>query len=201
MKRKKIFLRFFKRIKLRTLFFLAILLASNTFSWFIYTTKVSNNMTAHVKSWKVDFEIAGGEREEEIVFKVDSAYPGMEVITNEITATNNGESPASIRFEVIEAHIMGDDLFLDPSSNSTSVLNMLTTSYPFKINLSVDKQTIDPLGGSGKFLVSFSWPYESGNDEEDTYWGRRAYTFHEDYPDEASISLKIRISASQIVEE
>lgn len=201
MKKRKIFLRVFKRIKLRTLFFLAILLASNTFSWFIYSTKVSNSMTAHVKSWKVDFEIAGGEREEEVIFKVNSAYPGMATVTNEVTATNNGESPASIKFEIVEAYIMGEDLFLEPSSSSDSVLNKLINSYPFKIDLLVDKAVIEPSGGTGSFIASFSWPYESGDDEEDTYWGKRAYAFHESNPNEASISLKIKISASQIVEE
>ena len=54
-KRKK------RRIRLRTIFFLAITLASNSFAWFIYSTKVSNNITAKVKSWHVNFEIGNGE--------------------------------------------------------------------------------------------------------------------------------------------
>ena len=58
-KRKK------RRIRLRTLFLLAITLASNSFAWFVYSTKVSNNITARVKSWHVNFEVGSGEEIEE----------------------------------------------------------------------------------------------------------------------------------------
>lgn len=200
MKKKKIFFRFFKRIKLKTLFLLAITLASNSFAWFIYSTKVSNSMTAHVRSWNVNFEVGGGDYEEEVFFKVESVYPGMETVTQEITATNKGESSANIKFEVIEASIMGEDLFLDPTVNSTNIIAKLTNDYPFKIILSVSNSIISSHGGTEKFVATLSWPYESGDDEVDTYWGRRAYEFGNTNPDDASINLKIRISASQIEE-
>ena len=42
--------RLLKKFKLRTLLMLAILLSCNTFAWFIYATKVSNNISAYVRS-------------------------------------------------------------------------------------------------------------------------------------------------------
>lgn len=44
-----------KKIKLRNLIVLIILLAFNTYAWFIYTTRVSSELTAHVSSWDVEF--------------------------------------------------------------------------------------------------------------------------------------------------
>ena len=44
-KRKKII----KKVKFKTLFLLMITLASNSFAWFIYTTKVSSNISAKVR--------------------------------------------------------------------------------------------------------------------------------------------------------
>ena len=41
------------------------------------------------------------------------------------------------------------------------------------------------------------WEYESGNDEADTYWGTKAYDFHEQYKDKNSIELNLVISAVQ----
>ena len=47
--------RILKKIKIKNLVILICLLAFNTYAWFIYTTKVSLDMTAHVSSWDVDF--------------------------------------------------------------------------------------------------------------------------------------------------
>ena len=54
-KRRKIL----KKVRLKTLFLLAITLASNSFAWFIYTTKVSSNISAKVREWNVTFEANG----------------------------------------------------------------------------------------------------------------------------------------------
>lgn len=44
-----------KKIKLRNIVILIILLAFNTYAWFVYTTKVSLDMSAHVSAWDVEF--------------------------------------------------------------------------------------------------------------------------------------------------
>lgn len=44
-----------KKIKLKNLISLICIFAFNTYAWFIYTTKVSTDLTAHVSAWNVDF--------------------------------------------------------------------------------------------------------------------------------------------------
>ncbi len=44
-----------KKIKLRNLLILIVLLAFNTYAWFVYTTKVSTGLNAHVSAWDVEF--------------------------------------------------------------------------------------------------------------------------------------------------
>ena len=48
-KLKKIFRVLKKRVKLRTLLFLALALAVNSFAWFIYANKVDSGIGAKVK--------------------------------------------------------------------------------------------------------------------------------------------------------
>ena len=44
-----------KKIKIKNILILILLLLFNTYAWFIYTTKVSTDLTAHVSAWNVDF--------------------------------------------------------------------------------------------------------------------------------------------------
>lgn len=66
-----------KRLRRRTLFFLILTLMANTFAWFIYSNKVSNNITTGVKSWKINFKQDGVDIVNNVEFKIDSIYPGM----------------------------------------------------------------------------------------------------------------------------
>ena len=52
--------------------------------------------------------------------------------------------------------------------------------------------------GEGSYTISVEWPYESGNDEQDTFWGEAAYDFNEENPNTASLSLTIILIAQQI---
>lgn len=199
-KKKKRKRRILGRVKLRTLFLLAITLASNSFAWFIYSTKVSNSITARVKSWNVNFEVgSGGETEEFIEINIDSLYPGMNEYKEELTASNSGETPARISYEVIAASVLGDDL-LGTGRTSEEIINGLRNDYPFKIDFSISNTVISALGGKEIISITVSWPYESGNDASDTRWGNRAYDFHKTNPDIASINLVVKITAVQIDE-
>ena len=198
-KKKKLF-RILKRVKLRTLFLLAITLASNSFAWLIYTTKVSNSMIARVKSWNVSFEVGTGENIEDFIeLNVSLLYPGMEDYEVSLKASNNGETNAKITYEVIEAKVLGDDL-MGLGKTSNELLDMLRIHYPFSINFNVSNEIISSEGGEEIISIKVTWPYESGNDEKDTLWGERAYTYHEDNPDEPSISLLVKLTAYQIDE-
>lgn len=199
-KKKKTIFRILKRVKLRTLFLLAITLASNSFAWLIYSTKVSNSMIARVKSWNVSFEVGTGENIEDFIeLNVSLLYPGMENYEVSLKASNSGESNARITYEVIKAKVLGDDL-MTLGKTSNQILDMLRLEYPFSINFNVTNEIISSDGGEELISITVTWPYESGNDEKDTYWGERAYTFHEENPDSPSIDLLVKLTAYQIEE-
>lgn len=193
-KRKKLF----KKVKLRTIFLLAITLASNSFAWFIYTTKVSSNISAKVREWNVTFDVNGQTVEKTIEINIDSLYPGMESYNQTLTASNSGEARAQITYEVITAKVLGDDL-MTIGYTDAEIVNYLRSNYPFSIDFNVSNDIIQS-NGEETITISVSWPYESGHDEEDTKWGSLAYTYHQNYPDIPSIDLSIKITAYQIAE-
>lgn len=193
-KRKKLF----KKVKLRTIFLLAITLASNSFAWFVYTTKVSSNISAKVREWNVTFDVNGQTVEKTIEINIDSLYPGMDTYTQTLTASNSGEARAQITYEVITAKVLGDDL-MTLGYTDAEIVNYLRSNYPFSIDFNVSSDIIQS-NGEETITISVSWPYESGQDEEDTKWGSLAYTYHQNYPAIPSIDLSIKITAYQIAE-
>ena len=64
-KKKKLF----KKVRLKTIFLLALTLASNSFAWFIYSTEVSSSISTRVREWKVTFDVDGQRVEKEITKK------------------------------------------------------------------------------------------------------------------------------------
>lgn len=193
-KRKKII----KKVKFKTLFLLMITLASNSFAWFIYTTKVSSNISAKVREWNVSFDVNGENVEKTIEINIDSLYPGMTTYTQTLTASNSGEARAQISYEVIRANILGDDL-TGMNYSDIQIINYLRSYYPFSIDFHVSNDIVQA-NSEETITISVSWPYESGQDEEDTKWGNLAYTYHSSHPDTPSIDLSIKITAYQIEE-
>lgn len=191
-KRRKIL----KKVRLKTLFLLAITLASNSFAWFIYTTKVSSNISAKVREWNVTFEANGQVVEKTIEINIDSLYPGMDAYNQTLTAANSGESKAQITYEIVSTNILGENLVNYNYSNE-DILNYLKNNYPFTIEISSTNSIIEP-NGEENINITVSWPYESGDDEKDTYWGNLAYNYHQANPGEPSIVLVIKISAIQL---
>ena len=82
--------------------------------------------------------------------------------------------------------------------SSSEILDSFKNSYPFIISISASSDIITAGGGEESITISASWDYDSGNDEEDTKWGNRAYDYHKDNPDLSSVKLLIKVSAIQI---
>lgn len=193
-KRKKIK----KKLRLKTIFFLFITLASNSFAWFVYTTKVSSSFTTKVREWKVSFDVNGVFVDHVIELNVESIYPGMADASQEVIISNSGESTASVEYEILEASILGNDL---TQSNMTDIeiLDYLRNNYPFSINFDLSVNELLP-NSDTTVDIGVSWPYESGNDEEDSYWGNEAYNFHFAHPAADGIKLVIKLTAFQAEE-
>ena len=193
---KEIIKRIFKRIKLRTLFLLAILLSCNTFAWFIYATRVSNNISAYVKSWKVNFIVGENNIEETLSFDIESIYPGMEDTNQVITAQNDSDLSANLSYEIVSATIFGETISTD-TMTPTEIEEYIANTYPFKLTIQVENGNMTANGGRDNISFRFSWPYESGDDELDTKWGYKAYQYKEENPDSKSIILVIKVMATQ----
>ena len=124
-----------RRIRKSTLFFLFLTLASNSFAWFIYSTKVSNNITAKVRSWHVNFDVSSGSGSSEYIeVNIDSVFPGMEDFYQEVTAVNDGEADARITYEVVSARIFDDDL-IQRGLSSSSIIDSFESEYPFVLSI------------------------------------------------------------------
>ena len=76
--KSKTLLKRLKKIGPFRLIFLIVLIASNSFAWFIYATKIDSTVDVHVRAWNVVFEADDNEITSVINFPVDSIYPGME---------------------------------------------------------------------------------------------------------------------------
>ena len=187
-----------KRIKLSTLLMLIITFSSSTFAWFVYATKVESGITAHVRAWNVSFEVGDEEIVETINFNVTDIYPGMTTYTDSVQVTNAGETAASLSYDISSYTILGTKYEVDSAGTLTSdsLKQSLLNDYPFKISVSLSNYTISP-GGVENFTINVVWPFDSGDDEADTLWGNRAYTYHNDNPDMPSISIELKISAVQ----
>ena len=195
MKKKELMKKTKRRIRRSTLFFLILAFMANSFAWFIYSNKVSNSITTGVKSWKITFEQDGNELEEDVSFEVDSIYPGMDSFQDSIEISNSGEMVAYITYELKSIKIM-DEVYTDADYTSDELIEMLQTKYPFKMNFNVDQAEIG-IGAKATFAVQLDWPYESGDDALDTYWGKKSYSYQQEHPEEKQIQIVVKITASQ----
>jgi len=193
--------RLIKKTKIRTLLLLIVLLSLNATAWFIYATKVDTGIGAKIVAWNVSFVTGEDELIEYINFKIDNIYPGMEIYKQRIDVTNQGESDANLKYEIQNARILESEYSVDDETiTSDSLLYSLENDYPFKIKVGVSNYDIKP-GEQAYFYVEVIWDFESGNDEQDSYWGEQAYEFYKKNPDKESIELDLIISAVQKKQE
>lgn len=205
MQKKELFIvtlikRLIKRVRFSTLLLLAILFASNSFAWFVYSTRVQNNISAHVRAWSVAFEIGSEEAISYVDIDIDEIYPGMTTYNRNIRASNHGDSPAQLSYEVMSVTLFGTTFTTSQTVTSEALARKFAIEYPFKIVVSLSTNVI-PVGDHNEYYnINVSWPYESGDDDTDTYWGNYAYDYHQEHPNEPSISMQIKIIATQINE-
>ena len=187
-----------KRVRISTLILLLITFASSSFAWFLYATRIQANITAHIDAWNIVFTANDTNISEVVTFEIPDLYPGMTTYTDSISAFNLGERTATVHFDVLSARILNVNYVVDGTTlTSDDMIYNLAHNYPFKIQLSLAD---DEVSGNEQttFTLNVVWPYESGNDELDTYWGNLAYTYKANNPSGTpSIELVVRISAIQ----
>lgn len=195
------FIKIMKKIKIKNILILIILLLFNTYAWFIYSTKVNMDITAHVSSWNVEFVSDTEIVTTNLLIKIDRIFPGMEgekKFEKIVEVKNNGEKSVTLSYNIQEITIMGETYTV--SGKTEDELKQILEGYPFKIKIDIDDEKLQNNTGNGKFIISLEWPFESGNDELDTYWGNKAYEYYSVHPDDNSVELKILLNASQKAE-
>ena len=188
-----------KGLSIKTVLLLLVTLIMNTYAWFIYISTVTASITMHIKNWDIQF--SDNVIDESFNFNIERIYPGMTDAEQTITIQNNGETDGKLQcvityFKIFEESYDIETEYDDGSGGtfrytSEELLDMIK-SYPFAISLDVNGTeyvagTEVPLGTSETATVSFtvSWPYETGsnedeiseNDEIDTFWGEKAYSY------------------------
>ncbi len=193
------FIKIIKKVKIKNMLILILLILFNAYAWFIYATRVSTDITAHVSSWNVEFIGEDGGITTNLLVSIGRIYPGMERFEKIVEVHNKGETPAVLDYEIKELKVMGETFTVDEENGPTTqdIMNKMNTEYPFKINIEKDDKQLSEGTGNGKFTISLDWNFESGDDEADTTWGNKAYEFYELHPDENSIELKLTLIATQ----
>lgn len=198
-----------KRIKLKDIIVLMLLLTVNTYAWFVYSTEVKSSVDVHIRGWEIDFRDADVPIVDYVTFAITDVYPGMPDYEKVLEAFNHSDLSASLTYKVLSAHILDDEYITvdgkieageevtgdEPTSDE--ILRMLEEDYPFTITVDASTTRLSALDGQSNFDVTMVWPYESGDDEADTYYGNAAYDFIEANPDTPCISIVIKIYISQ----
>lgn len=202
-------MKFLKKVSPFRLIFLIILLAGNTFAWFIYTSKVDGAVNVHVKGWDVVFQAQNTELSHSVDIDVSSIYPGMEDYEYEITAYNRSEVSANLTYVILEANVLGTnyvsvegraDRGEDPVATdltSAQLLNKLANDFPFTITFTVTGSNLQAELGEQDCVLEVVWPFEQNDDETDTEWGIAAATYKSTHPDLPSISVRIKLTITQ----
>lgn len=188
-----------KSVRFKTLIFLILILVINVLGWYIYISEVSSDITTHVKAWKIDFDNSVNQ---DIDFVVDDIYPGMETQTKEIQLSNSGEMDAVVSCSVTQMRILDDTYVADGTTiTGEDLIDSLSNDYPFSVKFYIDGQEVTekdvPINTTATIVIEISWPFESGDDETDTYWGNAAYDFMNDNPTTPCIQIMAKVIANQ----
>lgn len=213
-KKRKIVLANIKKVVFQpgNLVILIILLIVNSFAWFIYAGKVQSSIDAHVRSWKVTFTSGSNLISDYFVVNASDIFPGMDEFNETVTAHNESEVPAALTYTIIEARIF-DQTFITREGrrdkNQTPEAGDMTSdeleaylleTYPFEIVFSTSTTELEALDGFADYTVTINWPFEGGNDTEDTYWGNYAATYSEENPGVSSLTFVVKLYIEQVEE-
>lgn len=187
----------FKSIKrIRYFLIFAILLLSvNAYAWFVYVTRVDTDISATVRSWNVMFQVHDNNIASEVTFNIGEIYPGMPDYNDYASIVNTGASSGEAFFTIKSIKVF-NNVYSDSNYTQGELIDILTANYPFVIDISLTNNIVEP-GHTERFNIDITWPYESGDDELDTYWGNIAYNYLLADPTAKCISVTAEVRVNQ----
>lgn len=197
------------RVKIRTLFLLVITLMFNTYAWFLYVSTVSSSLTAHVEAWHVKFKVDDELVDRDIPIVIEHAYPGMSDEVKSVTIINDGQKDADVRFAIKSIRIF-DEIYIATdllstgdsipqgaiTTTSENLNNKIQNDYPFYLSVESSDDTIGA-NSEETLTITFTWQYESGDDETDTSYGEMAYSYYNANPTSQAIEMVIKLIVEQ----
>lgn len=196
-KRKITLIDIIKKIKIRTIIFLIVLLTFNSYAWFLYATRVSTGLQAHVAAWDINFVIDNKPIEKTVTINLEKIYPGMEDFSQEIQVENKGETKVDLKYELESIKIFGETFSRQSGMTSQQLEEKISNEYPINLDIQISNDSLDEGEGRSTFTINLSWPFESENDELDTYWGEKAYEYYSQNANANSVELEINLIATQ----
>ena len=185
------------RLNLMSLFFAGMSFISITLAWFAYSGLVTTSTKIDVKSLLIEFDKNGDPVSSNIVIPLSEIYPGMNTVSETISIKNKGDSNAILSYEISSARILND--YVTPNGELGYVEDQLSNEYPFHINMSLSDTYINANDGTGEFVISVSWPLDSGHDKDDNDWGSFSYEYQQNNPGNPAIEIQINLKASQYI--
>ena len=177
------------------LLFAIVLISINAYAWFNYVTRVDTSISAKVRSWNVMFQVHDNNVAQDVVFNVGEIYPGMPNYHDYAAIVNTGESSGDAYFVIKRVQIF-DDVYTNANYTNAQLLAILANNYPFEIDIALSSNTVLP-GRTEQFTLDITWPYESGDDATDTYWGNYAYTYFNSHQTTTCISITAEVRVDQ----
>lgn len=209
-KRHKVYL----KLNLVSIVFAVVSFISVSFAWFAYSGLVDVKTEVGVKAWYIEFEKNNEVVSNDIIISLSELYPGMEPLSEIITIKNLGDSDAKLNYSIDYARILDDDkdyYAISDDYTSDYIEDALAHNYPFHINATLSKTRLNAKDKDAQFIVTVSWPLDSGNDKLDSTWGSKAYQFEKrqeekkkkdsNYIKESAINISIDVSAQQITDD
>ena len=74
-----------------------------------------------------------------VLITLDDVYPGMETVDEIVNIENKGDSDARLRYEIVSARILDNDLSPDTSETVGLLEDNLSHGYPFHVNIDLSK--------------------------------------------------------------
>ena len=187
----------FEKIKKMRYFlvFAIVLISINAYAWFTYVTRVDTSISAKVRSWNVMFQVHDNNISQEVVFNVGEIYPGMTAYHDYASIVNTGESAGDAYFVIKRVQIF-EDIYTSNGYTTAQLLSILQNNYPFQIDIALTNDTVLP-GRTEQFTFDITWPYESGDDATDTYWGNYAYAYMNSHGTTTCISITAEVRVDQ----
>ena len=177
-----------------------VILSFNSFAWFVYSTRVDTSIETRVKAWQVEFENNEHEVAHQIKFEIDDLFPGMDDYNNVVNIINYGEAEAMVYFEIQRVKVLENEYTISDYTHE-QLLDILSDDFPFKIILDVSNDYLAPNLGDSDFTIDINWPFESGDDALDTFWGNESFLYKQENPGSPGIEVTVELNAVQLIDD